>query len=514
MKINQLFTTSILGRRGIGFSFSLSLLVPLVPSAIASSLTITDDNFISLGCDQNQEYKLDENDVLTISTTEATTEAFRWRLYNGYIQYNDKSFGTYGTLKLTEGATVTCDASASTGRTCVGFIELGANSNMTLNSKYVASAGPGSVKMGANSSIVLLGRNEPGDRLDAAVSSLRIGEHEDSVDSSYFRLRVAGGYEKATITNIGSEEVRLFDQPGYDIRMENVYMEVSGTHHIHVYAEITNASLLNTSMGMDFKLDNKNNKVNVINAETGNILLENQQENVLLQSLHIGLMNERGNDIKVAVTQEDGTASTVFFKTFDKTQGYNSDAAPAGLISYHNASLDANLVLAATGADGLPTKDLAIRVQIEESTGLNMLGHSVTLGTGLDLMNYNRSDHLTPNLGDTILLFTNVDSLTLSGQLYDDQYFNYETGCVAASDFFSSDYTDSTGTKILSIPELEKVESEDGHYLRGWFVEYNQGTDPSLGNVSLVYQQLRIPEPTTATLSLLALAGLALRRRR
>lgn len=514
MKINRFFIDFVSVQRGRGLSLALSLFVILMPPALASNFFVTDDNFISLGCDQNKEYKLEENDVFTISTTEATTEVFRWRLYNGYIQDNNKNFGAYGTLKLTEGATVTCDSSASLGRTCVGFMELGANSNMTLNAKYVASGGPGSVKMGANSSIVLLGGDKSDDQLDSTFSSLRIGEHEDTMDSSYFRLRVAGGYDKATITNIGTEEVHLFGQPGYDIRMENVYMEVSGTHNIHVYAEITNASLLNTSMGMDLKLDNKNNKVNVINAETGNILLENQQENVLLQSLHIGLMNERGTNIKVAVTQEDGTASTVFFKTFDKTQGYNSDAAPAGLVSYQGASLDANLVLAATGADGLPTKDLAIRVQIDESTGLNMLGHSVTLGTGLDLMNYNRPNHLDPNLGDTILLFTNVDSLTLSGQLYDDQYFNYETGRVAASDFFSSNYTDSTGTKILSIPELEKVESEDGYYLRGWFVEYNQGTDPSLGNVSLVYQQLHIPEPATSTLSLLALAGLALRRRR
>lgn len=99
-------------------------------------------------------------------------------------------------------------------------------------------------------------------------------------------------------------------------------------------------------------------------------------------------------------------------------------------------------------------------------------------------------------------------------QVFDNKYFTYETGFVAASDYFSSTFKDKYGLEAYSIPELERVEEGDGYYLRGWFLEYNQMADnAALGNVSLVYQQIYIPEPVTATLSLLALVALASRRR-
>jgi len=444
---------------------------------MAASVTITDENFHTLGCEKENNYMLEQNDVVTISTTEATTDGFSWWLRNGYIQDQDDSRRTYGTLQLTEDASVTCDAIVSKGAACVGFMKLGKDSTLNLKTKFVASGGPGSVTLAAGSKIVLM----PG-TAEGQVSELKIGERGEDAQASYFRIHAAGGYESATISNNNADgEIRLFDDKGYGICLENVYLEVSGTHDINVYAQVKNASLLNTTQGKEFTVHSEGSTVKVINAGTGNINVHNQQEHVSLQSLHIGDPTERGKNIKVSFTQKNGEVSTVSLKTFDQTQGYDSDAKPAGLNTFGGAALDANLELIAQGPNGEPTKDVAIRLWISPytGTGLNMLGHNVTLGTGLDLMNYSDQKYDNPNIGDSILLFTNVDALTLSGQTYDNQYFNYETGLVSASEFFSSNYTDGAGVKYRSIPELERIESGDGYYLRGWFLEYNQTADNS-----------------------------------
>ena len=111
-----------------------------------------------------------------------------------------------------------------------------------------------------------------------------------------------------------------------------------------------------------------------------------------------------------------------------------------------------------------------------------------------------------------MLLFTNVDSLTLGAIEYDNKYFDFREG-IAASTFFSTEQKNTPFCDSFSAPTVD----EEGNK-KGWFIEYrDDGKGKGTGDVYLAYNTIKaanVPEPTTATLSLLALAGLAARRRR
>lgn len=117
---------------------------------------------------------------------------------------------------------------------------------------------------------------------------------------------------------------------------------------------------------------------------------------------------------------------------------------------------------------------------IAENGSLNMsdvvtMGCSVTLGTGMELT-------VTPAPGtDPVLLFTDVESLTLGTTVINEMGWYDANGILASVN----------GTAVTS----------EGQFLIGYW-----GKD--------VYISDRTPEPTTTALSLLALAGLAARRRR
>lgn len=126
------------------------------------------------------------------------------------------------------------------------------------------------------------------------------------------------------------------------------------------------------------------------------------------------------------------------------------------------ATLNANLELAAAATLHLD--------------GTLTMGSTVELGEGITLEG-NLLDSLLDGSTDSITLFSSVDALTLGGVTYSHPLYGYE---------------------VFSNPELGNT--PDAKYV----VSYN-GSDVKLTVV---------PEPATATLSLLALAALAARRRR
>ncbi|MBR3944792.1 MAG: PEP-CTERM sorting domain-containing protein, partial [Akkermansia sp.] len=110
-------------------------------------------------------------------------------------------------------------------------------------------------------------------------------------------------------------------------------------------------------------------------------------------------------------------------------------------------------------------------------------GSDITLTTGMTL---DLADHMLTDLynGEYVTLFTGVDRLTLNSVELDND-----------------SVTDVTGV-------FNGLPTDDTYYL-----SYNSG-DVSIFAVSYEPAPLSIPEPTTTTLSLLALAGLVARRRR
>ena len=142
-------------------------------------------------------------------------------------------------------------------------------------------------------------------------------------------------------------------------------------------------------------------------------------------------------------------------------------------------------------AGGTLTLDASAGATIEQggTKGLSTTG-SLTLGSGLtlDLLNLGK---LTTN--DSLELFSGVTSLTFT---------KLDEG---------GNGTDTTTTSAITTGEIDASTVFSGLGKDDFWLTYTGSADR--GIVSLVAQR-DVPEPTTATLSLLALVGLAARRRR
>ncbi|MCQ2370876.1 MAG: autotransporter-associated beta strand repeat-containing protein [Akkermansia sp.] len=152
-----------------------------------------------------------------------------------------------------------------------------------------------------------------------------------------------------------------------------------------------------------------------------------------------------------------------------------------------DAALNANLVM-----EGGSTLD----VRNTNGAGL-LMGSTVTLSTGMTLNDYS-ADWATWKDGTKYVLFTGVDGLDIGGGMM--------TGTL--------DYTQWVDAKEY----FTNIEESNRYFLcyggapaqnaKGILTAVNDGS-----NVGMVYI-MTMPEPTTSTLSLLALAALAARRRK
>ena len=118
----------------------------------------------------------------------------------------------------------------------------------------------------------------------------------------------------------------------------------------------------------------------------------------------------------------------------------------------------------------------------------------------------------------------NIQHFTLSASMTDEQLIALEAGEIVTRTLMTGNANygiwnfGDKGTKNVLINNLEgytyvgAVKSAD--VLEAGQYGYIYSDSASVDSVALVVKGLSIPEPTTATLSLLALAGLAARRRR
>ena len=168
----------------------------------------------------------------------------------------------------------------------------------------------------------------------------------------------------------------------------------------------------------------------------------------------------------------------------------------------NEATLTISGTLAAKGADGKLNANLVMEsgstLDVRDTGGAGLLmGSEVTLSKGLTLNDYS-SEWATWKDGTTYTLFTGVDGLDIGNGV--------TTGTM--------DYTQWVDAKEY----FDNIKESNRYFLcfggapdqnaQGVLTAANDGS-----NVGMVYI-MTMPEPTTSTLSLLALAALAARRRR
>lgn len=255
-------------------------------------------------------------------------------------------------------------------------------------------------------------------------------------------------------------------------RIENADVTVNSASDITLASRLLNSSVENAGSGV-LTVSNSSNALTGVVASKGNVTLHHMGEAMSLDLLEI----------------DAGKTVNAYVGTNAETKTNTTTVTGSALLS-GTATLNTSLTLA-EGATlemtGLDAGAVTLRGALNLQTGLTLsgtvleaiqnlkVGESCTLFTGVEGL----------NLQQTITLFNmrslaeqTEDAVTYEPFMGDSQ--------VAAADYFSNLNGNS-----------------------GLVLDYNSST----GAVSITYAAA-VPEPATATLSLLALAGLCARRRR
>ena len=212
--------------------------------------------------------------------------------------------------------------------------------------------------------------------------------------------------------------------------------------------------------------------------------------NVQVQGGELNIMGiAEAASLKVAdVTIMSGTLGVYQGGTTgEENEGTLTIRSGSKLAAGHGAKLNANLVM---------ERNSTLDVHSTEGAGL-LMGSTVTLSKGMTLKDYS-ADWATWKDGTKYVLFSGVDGLSIGGDMM--------TGTL--------DYTQWVDAKEY----FSNIEESNRYFLcyggapaqnaKGILTAVNDGS-----NVGMVYI-MAMPEPTTSTLSLLALAALAARRRK
>ena len=227
-----------------------------------------------------------------------------------------------------------------------------------------------------------------------------------------------------------------------------------------------------------------------IDIQDGVLAFTKANASLTVEDLTLGAHGSK-TDTTLSVRNTDGSVGTVELKGTLKAHGEGQNTG---------AALDANLTL---GQDAvLDVHETLTRVDNPDEGeyhadyfgGLNMLGNSITL-TGQSVLSETDLQNLMGmQWGDRYELAFNLSSLTVGGATYTEAIeFDREhlENNIDASRYFSN------------------LKESD------YYICYSgaNGTGPNGSNVGVFYI-FKAPEPTTGTLSLLALCALTARRRR
>lgn len=467
----------------------------------------------------------------------------------------------YGTMQLKDGATL----ELTNGGHSVGSLDLGKDATLRLDNTFTVTRQQG-VSLGAGAAIDLTpipAPEESGGHLSLGVTdgtysrqALEIVAADHGADGEQQSTKIGSIVNTSTTDTvhldlISSTAPAAGTAQDSSLELNNVYVRVHGVGDLHISgANMKNVNVNKSSEGNIYVYAPAAGRQDedfigavkqVSTGHKGDVHLLQQDASIAMESMFIGL----GSTVSAhqgtsAQTSGDSAVSTIRMENFKPSlqNGYmnegssettSEDITPQGITAYAGAILDANLSLG-TGTPGeyvlfAPTTTVNMSGVYDLRTGegpfscgIDMVGNNVNLQSGIVLAPNSESFmsdrqpgrlHM-PSVGDKLLLFSNVDVFTLGNVTYDDTYFDALSGGIAGSEYFVAGNISGALFDAVPVPT-----ANDEHFLQGWYIEYRE-TAPSsgLGNIYLVYQEQLVPEPTSATLSLLALAGLAARRRR
>lgn len=437
---------------------------------------------------------------------------------------------SYGILEIAQGSDVVfSNSSGSKMYSYVGSLQMGENAHMCLDGQYALSVtGLPYVSLEKNAQIKIQGE-----------AQLKLGaSHDDDTAWDSVILTGANG-GTGTVINKTDDPVRLGTETAKDAEFRNLVVQTTGNADMTIAAQMDNVYLYNscnhgtgsvTVTGSKVKDSDSTRAIRAIRSgdyysESGDLILLNRTEDVQLETLIIG----KNSKVTTRTGDSASDAATVridaYNSSLEGTEFWLENVVPFnGLCTYSGATLDSDLVLGLKDVEPdsgsaqqfvvfQPHMAVFSNGQTEDGYGLDMAGKNVTL-VGNIVFSYNIT---TETIGDgmEILLFSNVGSLTLEGLELNKKYF-YRDKEIAASTYFST----SANTKFAKV---DAPTGEAGN-MEGWFIEYRPNSltrsgEATTGDVYLTYKVAKVaednvPEPTTATLSLLALAALAARRRR
>lgn len=259
---------------------------------------------------------------------------------------------------------------------------------------------------------------------------------------------------KITASSVGATSGQLYS-------VENDKFEVSNAHVKSVAAtdttlgnKLTNSSVENAGGGL-MTVNNAANTISGVYATAGDMAVMQQALGMNLNELVVG----------------DGMTVSAYTGT-EKTAAAEANLTVSRRAEFGaGATLNANLTLN-SGAT------------LEVAAGGLAMGSSLTLNEGITLGTSTLERVYALSVGESTTLFSGVDGLTLGSTSY-------------------SSITEQDS--ILAAPYFSNLNSNN-------YVLTYTGTDN--GSLNITMMTAAVPEPTTATLSLLALAALAARRRR
>ena len=250
-----------------------------------------------------------------------------------------------------------------------------------------------------------------------------------------------------------------------DLELNGAHVAATGSGHKMIDYKLVNSTVENAGSGT-LQVTHGENSLAGIAASGGDVEVYNVSAPMNLQELHIAM------GLNVSLMVGDVGSSM--------TPENEADVTVVGMAVFEQgATLNANLTLAA-GSELRMDGPLHMGSSLELVAGEG----TITLSGAM----YDAVSSL--ELGESLTLFTGVDSLTLTNDSISVTYRPGELHSARADRYFGN----------LPVPGEERY----------YYITYTH-TDECGGAVAIT---LNVPEPATATLSLLALAALATRRRR
>ena len=296
-------------------------------------------------------------------------------------------------------------------------------------------------------------------------TSLSVTDELSATEGAELRLKqqASVSYGDMNISNRGAATqmvVNAYELANDSIQeLSHAHVAVSGSGETSIDYKLTNSSVENTGSGK-LVMTHAENTLSGVFAAGGDITVMNQALALNLDELVVG----------------EGVS-------FSAYRGETELPEQEAVVSVSQS--------VSFGAGAHINADLKLQSGVRvEMNGPVSMGSDLYLFSGMTLGGAMLESIQRAEQGQTVVLFSGIDTLYLSGEEQTDA-ITLSHG-VSASEYF---------VNLISSQE------------RSYYLVYDN-EQPGEGVLSIAVSGLAVPEPTTSTLSLLALAALAARRRR